>query len=502
MRMRPAPAATTRDASSGATTHSPHAATGALMNQLLSASFNQDASCVAVSFPDPSPATGFQIFNCDPFGRFYSSASAATTGIGIAPAGLAAVVRPVIVEMLFCTSLVALVGESPRRLQIVNTKRDSTICELSFVSSILSVRLNRKRLVVVLEEHIYIYDIGETRGFEQREKFMPNSANMKLLHTIDTAPNPHGAFNFRMLLQLALTLLEALCALAPSSDNCFLAYPPSTAGGSSGDLLIFDAINLQAVNIIQAHKTSLSCIMFSFDGSIVATASDKGTVIRVFSVPNGQKLHQFRRGTYNATIYSLAFDLSNKYLAVSSDTDTVHIFKLESDSERKEREKRLSTQSASGGGTFFESVAAVSPPTSLDSAKKMIGGIVGTGLAAVRSPLASATSAVSSFLPNTITEIWEPQRDFAYAKLPQQTKGFQNMCALVGGAGLAGVTPLAGTATIASTGFDASEMTASMVAGQLQLVVLSACGFFHVFSVDVDTGGECVQQKEYSLLDD
>ncbi|KAJ3205567.1 autophagy protein [Entophlyctis luteolus] len=469
MRIRPASASAARDASSGATTHSPHAASSALMAQLLSASFNQDASCVAVSFPDPSPATGFQIFNCDPFGRFYSSASATTAAIGSVPVGLAAVVRPAIVEMLFCTSLVALVGESPRRLQIVNTKRDSTICELSFVSSILSVRLNRKRLVVVLEEHIYIYDI----------------ANMKLLHTIDTAPNPH-----------------ALCALAPSSDNCFLAYPPSTAGGSSGDLLIFDAINLQAVNIVQAHKTSLSCITFSFDGSVVATASDKGTVIRVFSVPNGQKLHQFRRGTYNATIYSLAFDLSNKYLAVSSDTDTVHIFKLETDSERKEREKRLNAHIASGGGTFFESVVGVSTPTSLDSAKKMIGGIVGTGLAAVRSPIASATSAVSSFLPNTITEIWEPQRDFAFAKLPQQSKGFQNMCALIGGPGLAGVLPLVGTATIASTGFDASEMTASMVAGQLQLVVVSACGFFHVFSVDADTGGECVQQKEYSLLDD
>lgn len=36
--------------------------------------------------------------------------------------------------------------------------------------------MNRKRLVVVLEDQIYLYDIS----------------NMKLLYTIDTSPNPLG----------------------------------------------------------------------------------------------------------------------------------------------------------------------------------------------------------------------------------------------------------------------------------------------------------------------
>jgi autophagy-related protein 18 len=100
------------------------------------------------------------------------------------------------IEMLFNTSLVELVGSgdptfSPRKLRIVNTKvslnyelnlnslkRLSTICELTFVSSVLAVKMNRKRLIVLIEEHIYIYDIS----------------NMKLLHTIDTIPNVNGNF--------------------------------------------------------------------------------------------------------------------------------------------------------------------------------------------------------------------------------------------------------------------------------------------------------------------
>ncbi|RUO95375.1 hypothetical protein BC936DRAFT_144217, partial [Jimgerdemannia flammicorona] len=181
---------------------------GKSSNELLFINFNQDFSCISVGTKN-----GYKIYNCDPFGKCYAKSDG---GIGI-------------VEMLFCTSLVALVGAgeqpafSPRRLQITNTKethsmcemggegakgilyantsenilssiwsspkislthppptpqqRQSTICELTFPTSILAVKLNRRRLIVVLEEQIYVYDIS----------------NMKLLHTIETSPNPGGA---------------------------------------------------------------------------------------------------------------------------------------------------------------------------------------------------------------------------------------------------------------------------------------------------------------------
>jgi hypothetical protein len=57
------------------------------------------------------------------------------------------------------------------------------ICELLFPSSILSVKLNRKTLVIVLEVEIYIYDIS----------------NMRLLHIIETTPNPEGECITRQL---------------------------------------------------------------------------------------------------------------------------------------------------------------------------------------------------------------------------------------------------------------------------------------------------------------
>ncbi|ORX83493.1 WD40 repeat-like protein [Anaeromyces robustus] len=308
-------------------------------------SFNQDFSCLSVG-----SRNGYQIFNCDPFGKCYSQED---LGIGI-------------VEMLFSTSLVAIVGNgekmnsSQRRLLIANTKRNSTICELSFGSAILAIKINRKTIVVVLEEFIYIYDIG----------------NINLLETIDTCPNPN-----------------ALCSLSPSPDMCYLAYPSGTT--VSGDLIVYDAIQMQKVCIISAHKSALSCIQFNYSGKMIATASDKGTVIRVFSSQVGDLLYQFRRGTYPVHIYSISFNLSDTFLCVSSDSDTVHIFKLR-DNEPKQNEENNETNSSR-------------PMSLLNGVKNRVS---------------------SMLIPDAINTIFEPQRDFAFATIPQESKGVKNICAI------------------------------------------------------------------------
>ncbi|KAI8597846.1 WD40-repeat-containing domain protein [Dissophora ornata] len=379
-------------------------------SDLLFINFNQDFSCISVGTKH-----GFKIYNCDPFGKCYSKSD---SSIGI-------------VEMLFCTSLVAIVGagdqpaSSPRRLQIINTKRQSTICELTFPTTILSVKLNRKRLIVVLEDQIYVYDIS----------------NMKLLHTIETSPNPH-----------------AICALSPSGDNCFLAYPSPTPSptspfssngrddshGPSGDVLIFDALTLQVVNIVQAHKTSVSNISINSEGTMLATASDKGTVIRIWSIPNAQRLYQFRRGSQTARIYSLSFNLANTLLCVSSDTDTVHIFKLGSSSP---------SNSQKNGGLMDGSFTTAGVGSALRRQSMHFG--------------RNIAGSVGSYLPGAITEIFEPSRDFAYLKLP--SAGVQSVIAL------SNTTP--------------------------QVMVATSDGYLYQYNIDLENGGPCVLLKQLSLLE-
>lgn len=54
----------------------------------------------------------------------------------------------------------------------------------------------------------------------------------------------------------------------------------------------------------------------------------KGTIIRLFSLPDGARRASFRRGAHPATVYSISFSQDSTLLAVSSDTGTVHVFKV------------------------------------------------------------------------------------------------------------------------------------------------------------------------------
>ncbi|KAK4514134.1 uncharacterized protein ATC70_006143 [Mucor velutinosus] len=395
-------------------------------NEILFLNFNQDFSCVSIG-----TERGYRIYNCDPFGKCYSK-QAGGTGI---------------VEMLFCTSLVALVGAgehpafSPRQLQIINTKRQTTICELSFPTAILAVKMNRRRLIVVLEEQIFLYDIS----------------NMKLLHTIDTNPNP-----------------QAICALSPSSENCFIAYPArssmspfSPSSGSSnpsyvsGDVELFDALGPQTTNIVQAHKSAVSCISMNSEGTLLATASEKGTVIRIFSTLDATKVYQFRRGTSHAKIYSMSFNLVSSLLCVSSDTETVHIFKLSTNGSP--------TMNGNGYGNVYNDQSQQQHQQQQQD-KDSRGRSSSMGQMLRRSSMhlgRNIAGSVGSYLPDVLTEIWEPTRDFASLKLP--SAGVRSLVAL------SSTTP--------------------------QVMVVTSEGFFYQYNIDLESGGECVLLKQYSLLE-
>jgi len=95
-------------------------------------------------------------------------------------------------------------------------------------------------------------------------------------------------------------------------------------------LLLFDVNSLQPMQIIAAHKNPIAIATFNLNGSLLATASEKGTVIRVYNIPDCQCRFEFRRGTFPAKICGLSFNNNATFLCVTSDSETIHIFKLDS----------------------------------------------------------------------------------------------------------------------------------------------------------------------------
>ncbi|KAL2195729.1 WD40-repeat-containing domain protein [Corynascus similis CBS 632.67] len=440
-------------------------------NTLNFVTFNQDHSCLAVA-----TTKGFRIYHTDPFNKIFNSDEGNVT----------------IIEMLFSTSLVALV-RSPRHLVIQNTKRGSIICELTFPTAVLAVRLNRRRLAVVLEQEIYLYDIG----------------NMALLHTIATSPNPNAIF-----------------ALSPSSERCYIAYPlpkPREDQGerrpahapplstyvptTSGEVIIYDTNTGKALNVIEAHRSPLSFVALNHEGTKVATASETGTIIRVFSVPDGQKLYQFRRGTYPSTIYSMSFNLSSTLLCVSSSTDTVHIFRLltaqnanvgggalpESDEPGSPRSNRWSrSRSIDSDDPEYSPGSSASSPRggetpnagsrNNDSTRKRQSGTFSSMLRR-SSQIMSRTvaGAVTPYLPQSVTEMWEPQRDFASIKIPKPSNTTAR------GSLIGGPAPL--------------RSVVAMCNNSPQIMVATSDGGFFVYNIDLQNGGEGCLVRQYTVLD-
>ncbi|CAN8103815.1 unnamed protein product [Discula destructiva] len=481
--------------------------------------FNQDHSCIAVG-----TSKGYRIFNTDPFNRVFSTEE-------VIPEQERHVS---IIEMLFSTSLVALVL-NPRHLVIQNTKRSSVICELTFPTSILAVRLNRRRLAVVLADVIYIYDVQ----------------NMALLFTINTSPNPN-----------------AICALSPSSENCYLALPvpkpredpserrPAHAPplstyvpSTTGEIIIYDTLSGKVVSICGAHSSPLSCIAMNNDGTMMATASEKGTVIRVFSVPAGKKLHQFRRGVHQSTIYSMSFNLSSTLLCVSSTSDTVHIFRLSPARSADQAAGQITHERAEilrEGGAAGDEPAGddATPPESSALPQRGRGSsarsqgkdsgnaspasddateIVGRSKDTVKNGAPecpqsgsfssmlrrssqlmgrSVVGAMGAYLPQAVTGMLEPERHFAYIKISKHSAHATDTRDLPGHPNSRVRVPYpSGSGIVANSGARPLRSVVAMSSNSPQVMVVTSNGDFYVFNIDMENGGEGYLVQQFSIAD-
>lgn len=96
---------------------------------------------------------GFKIFGVSPLDLLYSCGIHKIENCAVG-----------IVEMLYTNNILAITGInesstfSPKRLTIWNTTSSISLCEISFNSPIIFVRMNKLRIVVVNVDKIHIYD--------------------------------------------------------------------------------------------------------------------------------------------------------------------------------------------------------------------------------------------------------------------------------------------------------------------------------------------------------
>jgi len=254
---------------------------------VLAMRFNQDYSCFSVG-----SATGFSIFNCEPFQETAHRYFGSRAGIGI-------------VEMLFRCNILALVGggQDPHwptsKVVLWDDDQAEAMFELEHQSPVLNVRQRRDMVGVVLQDTVLVYSGPHA------------DQPCTQLHQFDTAPNPSGMLSF-----------------CPHSTSAVLVVPST----SVGDVLLA-SIDVRDPSLVQqqtiaAHDNPISHLTLSFDGSRLASSSAKGTLIRIFCTETGSLLQELRRGISAAAIFSLAFTIDATAICCTSDAGTVHVFSL------------------------------------------------------------------------------------------------------------------------------------------------------------------------------
>ena len=203
------------------------------------------------------------------------------------------------IEMLNTTNILALVGggKNPKfsinKIIIWDDKkdRDNIIGELRFNTNILNIKIKMDRLIGVCQSKIYIFNLN----------------TLETIDMFDTFDNINGIVGF-----------------SPGELISVLAFPYD----SKGKVRIVNFNSLSQPPIIAAHESRIASLSVNRNGTLIATASDKGTLIRIFDVKDGKLLIELRRGSKNAEINCIIFDEFNKYVACSSDTGSIHIFSI------------------------------------------------------------------------------------------------------------------------------------------------------------------------------
>lgn len=256
-------------------------------------------------------------------------------------------------------------------------------------------------LVVVLTSKAVIFELSPPSGGISLGG-LPKSSAWKIQKraAVQTYKNPKGLGSVAPYLskaEQALSEQASAIVAVPGRQKGHIQLLrivlQSSTSVASAPALSNPSSSIGAASIIVAHESSIAAIALSPNGHVLASASSKGTLIRIWSniisgggasdtdtgrhskmasklatagrTGFGAKLvRELRRGTDPATILSIAFAPDASLVAAASDKGTIHIFLLTDHAgttPASGEQGRSSTSSASRAANFGRAAAQYLP---------------------------------------------------------------------------------------------------------------------------------------------
>ena len=214
--------------------------------------------------------------------------------------------------MLYKTNIILLVGLteysnfSPKRITIWTTLKNTVLCiSHHFTSKIITAKINKQRMIIGEKNYLHIYE----------------TTTMNFLYSYVISD---------------ITLGNLILSRNSEKNNwfCYSTYK------DEGMVNVYDAMNQKGIKVqIKAHKSPILKMSLNYEGDRLATCSCKGTIIRVFSLPKGDKLCTFKRGVSPAFIFCLNFSRNSEKLIATCDNGNLHLFDIKEEMENLEKNK-------------------------------------------------------------------------------------------------------------------------------------------------------------------
>ena len=214
-------------------------------------------------------------------------------------------------EMSYKSNFLALVGGGKipkynnKKVVLYNDAENCIETEYKFAMPVLNVKFKKNLIFIVCEKKIYVFNVQTSQNID----------------SFDTITNKRG-----------------IIAVNGSPDKTIMAHPIEFEDAPDKGYVGIKNYKTNKYFPLLVDEEPPSNMEMDYYGLLLATANDKGTIVRIHNLSDKTLIYECKRGKDKTFINYISFDLEYNYVGLTSNKGTIHIWKLDEiiDKEKKD----------------------------------------------------------------------------------------------------------------------------------------------------------------------